>query len=432
MSKLLVKNFGPITSGCNSEDGFIDIKQCSVFIGPQGSGKSCVVKLISLFSWLEKNLSTENIREKIETKSFITKLFDYHGITEYLNKETVLEYQGDVFNFSLKEGKLKATETKATYVRPKILYIPADRSFCTAIKNPGKITGLPENTFEFLLDFTDAELALNKQLYSIPINGFSFSYDEAKKQAFLLDERKNYKIGISSASSGILSALPLTLTTAYYSGFLSVRPINRSLDQLNEMYKDALNRIGKIQLSLSGIESINSGTSISEIKQKAKIIRNLGKELSSLQVYVKRPDEVVSELINSRLINIVEEPEQNLFPEAQADVLYYLLKCMNSGDVLGGKNSLIMTTHSPYVIEALNNSMYAKRLIDSGKDVADLLDTNELVSYDDVSAYKLSDGIIENIKDDELKQIDAGYLDSCSERIRNIYSKLEDIEFSNE
>ncbi len=104
---------------------------------------------------------------------------------------------------------------------------------------------------------------------------------------------------------------------------------------------------------------------------------------------------------------------------------------MNSGDVLGGKNSLVITTHSPYVIEALNNSIYAKRLIDSGKSINNLLQTNELVSYDDVSAYKLSDGVIENIKDDQLKQIDAGYLDSCSECIRNLYGKLEDIEFSN-
>ena len=283
-----------------------------------------------------------------------------------------------------------------------------------------------------MLDFTDAELGLNKKFYSIPINGFSFSYEEEKKQAFLLDEKKNYKINISSASSGILSALPLTLTTAYYSGFLSIRPMNKSLDKLQEMYRDALERLNKIQTSIDGIENITSDSSITEIKHRARSIKKISNELSELNTYVKRPDEVVSEIINSRLINIVEEPEQNLFPEAQADVLYYLLKCMNSGDVLGGKNSLVITTHSPYIIEALNNSIYAKRLVDSGKSISNLLEKNELVSYDDVAAYKLSDGVIESIKEDEIKQIDAGYLDSCSERIRNLYGRLEDIEFSNE
>ena len=80
MVKLLVKNFGPITSGCNSEDGFIDVKQCSVFIGPQGSGKSCVVKLISLFSWLEKNLSAGNYNDEINTPLF----FYFLEISDFL------------------------------------------------------------------------------------------------------------------------------------------------------------------------------------------------------------------------------------------------------------------------------------------------------------------------------------------------------------
>jgi len=431
MAKLLVKNFGPIASGCNSDDGFIDVKQCSVFVGPQGSGKSCIVKLISLFSWLEKSLSVGNVQEKIDKNMFIAKL-EYHGIQGFINNDTVLEYKGDAYDFSFKNDQFKSVKINGKYVRPKILYIPADRSFCTAIKNPGKITGLPENTFEFLIDFTDAELGLNKQLYSIPINGFSFSYEEEKKQAYLLDEKEKYKIEISSASSGILSSLPLTLTTAYYSGFLSIRPMNKSLDKLQEMYSDALERLNRLQISMDEIKDGASELSTSEIRQKKEKISKISKELLELKTYVKRPGEAVSEIINSRLINIVEEPEQNLFPEAQADVLYYLIKCMNSGNVLGGKNSLVITTHSPYVIEALNNSMYAKRLIASGKSINNLLETNELVSYDDVAAYKLKDGVIESIKDETLKQIDAGYLDSCSERIRNLYGKLEDIDFSNE
>ena len=35
-------------------------------------------------------------------------------------------------------------------------------------------------------------------------------------------------------------------------------------------------------------------------------------------------------IINSRFINVVEEPEQNLYPESQAEVLYYLLQCFNT------------------------------------------------------------------------------------------------------
>ena len=54
MAKLRIKYFGPITEGFDSEDGFIDFRKLTLFIGEQGTGKSTVAKLFSLCSWLEK------------------------------------------------------------------------------------------------------------------------------------------------------------------------------------------------------------------------------------------------------------------------------------------------------------------------------------------------------------------------------------------
>jgi predicted ATPase len=56
MSKIKIKNFGPIKEGYQENDGWIDIKKVTVFIGNQGSGKSTVAKLISTFTWIEKAL----------------------------------------------------------------------------------------------------------------------------------------------------------------------------------------------------------------------------------------------------------------------------------------------------------------------------------------------------------------------------------------
>lgn len=47
MARIRIKNFGPIRQGRLDNDGWLDIKKVSVFIGNQGSGKSCVAKLIS-------------------------------------------------------------------------------------------------------------------------------------------------------------------------------------------------------------------------------------------------------------------------------------------------------------------------------------------------------------------------------------------------
>ncbi|MBO4372301.1 MAG: AAA family ATPase, partial [Bacteroidales bacterium] len=50
-----------------------------------------------------------------------------------------------------------------------------------------------------------------------------------------------------------------------------------------------------------------------------------------------------------RTLNIIEEPEQNLFPSSQRKMLNALLEFNNSVE----ENQLIITTHSPYIINYL-------------------------------------------------------------------------------
>jgi len=58
MSRIKIKNFGPIIDGNQTNDGWIDIKKVTLFIGNQGSGKSTIAKMISAFMWLEKSTDT--------------------------------------------------------------------------------------------------------------------------------------------------------------------------------------------------------------------------------------------------------------------------------------------------------------------------------------------------------------------------------------
>ena len=62
MSKIRIKNFGPIKEGYQENDGWLDVKKVTVFIGNQGSGKSTVAKLISTFSWIEKALTITELK----------------------------------------------------------------------------------------------------------------------------------------------------------------------------------------------------------------------------------------------------------------------------------------------------------------------------------------------------------------------------------
>ena len=56
-------------------------------------------------------------------------------------------------------------------------------------------------------------------------------------------------------------------------------------------------------------------------------------------------------LFNSCFIAVMEEPEQNLFPNSQKKVIQFLLRELNTSS----DNKIIITTHSPYVLETINN-----------------------------------------------------------------------------
>ena len=62
MSKIRIKNFGPIKVGFTETlpngtvNEWLDVKKVTVFIGNQGSGKSTVAKLISTLAWIEKEI----------------------------------------------------------------------------------------------------------------------------------------------------------------------------------------------------------------------------------------------------------------------------------------------------------------------------------------------------------------------------------------
>ena len=48
MSRIKIRNFGPLKETVSAMDGWIDIEKVTVFTGNQGSGKSTVAKLVSM------------------------------------------------------------------------------------------------------------------------------------------------------------------------------------------------------------------------------------------------------------------------------------------------------------------------------------------------------------------------------------------------
>ena len=71
---------------------------------------------------------------------------------------------------------------------------------------------------------------------------------------------------------------------------------------------------------------------------------------------------VLNKYTNSFFLNVVEEPEQNLFSESQMNNLAFLLEAANVND----ENKIVMTTHSLCVLSFITLAAKSYELMNKG------------------------------------------------------------------
>ncbi|MDR0307568.1 MAG: ATP-binding protein [Chitinispirillales bacterium] len=215
MSKIKIKNFGPVKCGFQSGDGWLDINKVTVFVGNQGSGKSTVAKLISTFTWIEKALVRKDYDLKwLEKKNrFKNQFLAYHRIENYLCSDTIIEYAGDAYSIKYANGLMSITETKnEIYPLPQIMYVPAERNFLTYIKGAKELKLSSEALQEFNTEYYNAQQDM-KSVVELPINDTVIEYDKLNDTLNLKGE--SYKVKLTDASSGFQSFVPLYLVSSY-------------------------------------------------------------------------------------------------------------------------------------------------------------------------------------------------------------------------
>jgi hypothetical protein len=96
-----------------------------------------------------------------------------------------------------------------------------------------------------------------------------------------------------------------------------------------------------------------------------------------------------------------------------------------------GQNFFI-TTHSPYILSELNNYLYAQDLIKrellSLEDFDKILPSTSPIDINNISAYKIENGILTSIIDEEFSIIDSDELDKASSHASDIYNQLLEFE----
>jgi predicted ATPase len=408
MSKIRIKNFGPIKEGYQENDGWLDVKKVTVFIGNQGSGKSTVAKLISTFSWLEKALYKQLIKKSEVTRKskFENYYCEYQNLKNYFNPNTEIEFKGIAYNFHYKYGRLNIEEVKGQkYLVPKIMYVPAERNFVSAVSQPEKLKYLPKTLYTFLEEFERSKNELT-DILDLPINDLRFSYDSKRSISKIIGN--DYDLPLYEASSGLQSSIPL---------FLVSKNLAEGIDRISDNSKS--------KVSLEEMQTLR--TRILSILKNEKLTEEIRSQAIELLSSVTK---------NDCFINVVEEPEQNLFPSSQQKMLNSLLEFNNMNE----GNKLIMTTHSPYLINYLTHAVKASMVLEKidksnnkielRNKLKDIVPINSVLGAEDWVVYELNEtnGSIIKLKDYKGLPSDANYLNERIAEGNEIFGKLLDIE----
>jgi AAA15 family ATPase/GTPase len=210
MERLSIKNFGPII---NAD---FELKRINVFIGPQGSGKSTIAKVISALR------SYNDIKSDWAEHDFILKLKADYGLASFFQHDSKISLikNGEVYSIDNSDRSSMLNEPLSQYYSlPASVYIPADRALIPLISE-NSFLFISEKIFiqkyitEFGILFQNGR-KLIKELTVDFLDGVTYYYENGIDNVKL---RSGRVIRLTESSSGIQSTLPLLLALLFLSG----------------------------------------------------------------------------------------------------------------------------------------------------------------------------------------------------------------------
>jgi len=390
--KLVVKNFGAI------KKVNIQIKPLLLFIGQQGTGKSTLAKLITIFynKFYSNNdsfllaLKYYNIDYALNSKTYIYFEDEKRGLKfEYKNNEfshqlpekeeekwqkiresenfdrdfnktfsdvllSIFDDLAGEFKHDLNSSTNMTDMLFNSLVKDKTIYIPAERILISNISEYlFELFKVKVDFPECFLDFGSKYVKARRELktLSIPfLNSVEYKY---LNNTDLLMVKGNKNLRLTQSSSGMQSSIPLAVVIEYFS------------------------------------QNFNS-------------------------------------------LFTIEEPELNLFPSTQKKIVHFL-----SQFCLKNNNKLIVTTHSPYIITSFANLIQAGTTVKNNnelqKEMEKIIPQNQWINFNDVSAYFFDEkkGELIDILDKEFLTINGNAIDDVSDMIADEFEKIMDIKYKN-
>ena len=412
METLVVKNFLVI------KDASLDVKKFNIIIGSQGTGKSVLAKTLYLLKNLEnlikvnlvKESSYENLNKEIKNK-FISIFPEYAWRLQ--NFEIIYKNRDISITINNRDNLNIIFSDNLVDDYNKII-----NRFHVIKKNIDN-EDIDKSDNDEILNFLPKSIVYRRHISKL-LNDSNFlplmptsHFIPASRAFFSLFYENLFSI-LSSASN--LDPFLMEFGNLYES-FRSM--YNRHLDTIQDSFplefsKQILN--GDIILKEEKCFIVNEKQSIELIQASS----GQQEALPMLQTLA------VLSIFSRNTFTFIEEPEAHLFPTSQANIMKLLSFLNNKGQ------NFFITTHSPYILSELNNYLYAQDLIKRGLLSLDgfnkILPSTSPIDINNISAYKIENGILTSIIDEEFSIIDSDELDKASSHASDIYNQLLEFE----
>ncbi|MCL2015105.1 MAG: ATP-binding protein [Defluviitaleaceae bacterium] len=428
MQKIIINKLGPI------DHAELDCTKWMVFIGAQSTGKSTVAKAIFFFRTVD-----ETILDFLLNKPHFQRDSDKENFTQAITR-ILQEMFIDIFStylFMSKDIFVQFYYSNETHI--KIFLSPENviniefsenisqylRKFDVGETNDKIPLGLFET--DHLEDFNKFFQQEEQELLKLFKNEYSDIYIPAGRSVItvLAEQLINYMLFTRKDSQKDMFDF---CTRCYVQDVLEMRP------QFNKLV-DRHNLLGIIQdnQALSTAEELikeilkaryvySNGTDYLELPNGHSIKMNLASSGQQESVWITNI--LFFFLLKSKKSAfIIEEPESNLYPETQKQLIDLIALTANQG------NNIIITTHSPYILGSINNLLYAGQFSQEKTAAAsEIIDKDFWIDGADLSAWHVKDGKVTNCIDDEIGLIENELIDEISRVINRQYDALLDLE----
>lgn len=433
MARIRIEHFGPV--GLFDEE----ITDVTILIGPQASGKSTISKLIFFFrsipdEWVNYLLSSRQTDEHspfFEFNKYLRRKFvGYFGTTKHM-RPFHIRYEYDVQKFvrlDLKDGYVQI-------------------HFSDPLKRE-----IQENFLHVV------KLKKEMQYEQQQLDDFwNISSWKVRQQNILETVKASIAEVFGDSKTPIFIPAGRSLVATLSDQLQDINP--QQLDVLTEQFIERINLLKKmfshsfeeiiedrkkfstekidfeaIRLAIKMIEGVMKGKYM--FSDYGERIFFNEREYTKLKFSSSGQQEVVWILLliftvileRQRVFMVIEEPEAHLYPNAQQEMVALFALLLNVTN-----STLVITTHSPYILSAFNIYLYAAKIgrkLDGRANP--IVDRKLRLSPQRVKAYILKNEggrfCYRSIIDHELQLIQAEAIDEASSAINRVLDELMEAE----